>query len=210
MWEAIDQGDIDEIERVVRDGYDLNARDRSGSPFLFRAIERCWRPPPFGPVRHRCQTVCALIDLGADPHAFDEHGASVLIAPIFNNDLPMLKMLLDKGVDPNRGCGEPYETLYDLASFDYYYEAWIQKSLEFPLVPASVRVSADSLMRYLDEQAIAHNTLRPTILYALRNKGALDHREMTEWLGGRAEQSVTWDGNAWRLNPELYAGCPML
>jgi ankyrin repeat protein len=68
------------------------------------------------------ERVATLIRLGADPNAGDARGLSPLVYAIWKMDVPVLKLLLESGADPNivSGFDEVPETALDFV-FDEHY-----------------------------------------------------------------------------------------
>jgi ankyrin repeat protein len=198
LWEF----DIPAVRRLVAEGADLNARDAYGDPYLFEATYNsrshdgagAFDPRPYALVE-------ALIELGADPRQLADDGGSILLGPMFSQDARMMELLLKNGVDPNNGCGEPWETVYSLASFDYWYEAWAKPGGEPGREPSDAELGDENAyLRYLDDEAIAADRPRPDILAVLRRYGALSNRDMARKLGGEGSEAIVWRDGGWHLN----------
>lgn len=192
--------DIAAIRRLAAEGADLNARDQFGDPFLFNAL---FHTAPYDETAKadgaRYEIIPTLLDLGADPHQLAGDGASILIGPIFSQDAKMVELLLMRGVDPNRGCCDPWDTVYEVASTDYDYEAWIKPD-PAPAFPDLADTDDEDLyLRRLDEEAQARGMLRPVIPLLLRKHGALSNREMARKLGGSGSERIEWREDGWRL-----------
>ncbi|MDH7639487.1 ankyrin repeat domain-containing protein [Sphingomonas oryzagri] len=200
LLDAAERADIAALRRAVASGADLNACGRCGESFLGEAMARVMS----GENRERrCEIVTALIDLGADPAALCDEGTSILIGPIFAQDADMLRLLLERGVDPNRGCGERWESVYDTADFDYWFEAWEQipgPSLGDPT--AEERADPNAYLRFLDREAVAKGRPRPVLLAILRQHGALTGAEIARRLGGSDAKPVEWCVDRWILHEQ--------
>ncbi len=119
---AVAKRDLTAMRHLVAAGVDINARDRGGDPLLHSVVFEAMLRREDDQAKEGRAFVARIIDLGADPNLLDVEGGSVLIEPIFAQDAAMLELLLTLGADPNRGCGAPWELIYDLAEFDYSYE----------------------------------------------------------------------------------------
>jgi hypothetical protein len=195
---AIECSDGEAIERLVASGAHVNGRDEFGEPVLFRAVETVQFAA--GAERDRAIAVVSkLAELGANANALAADGASILIGPILGLDSGLVELLLRMGVDPNQGCGEPFETVYDAASFDYQYEAWFAPSLPQLVPPEGLGDDEDAYLAWLDQEAHAKGYLRPEILVLLRQFGALTGSEMAKHLGGRSGQGINWTASGWTL-----------
>ncbi len=87
-WAAAEQ-DLETVETLIREGVDVNGRDRSGRTALHIA------------ARHDLpQLTQALLAAGADANAADDEGRTPLHAAA-NSEI--LRVLLAAGADPNRG-----------------------------------------------------------------------------------------------------------
>jgi ankyrin repeat protein len=202
LTRALRDFDIETVRRLVADGADINARDERGDPFLFAAL--FWTSPYDEVTRAdgtRYEVIASLIDLGADPRQLGEESESILTGPIFSQDAAMVELLLSRGVDPNRGCGECFETLYDLAAFDYRFEAWIQSGQTAPALPEDLGPDdEDRWIDFADQHALAKGLIRPEVLKVLRRHGALTGREMARKLGGDGSERIVWRDDRWQLD----------
>ena len=201
LRKAVRAFDIPELRRLAAGGADLNGQDAFGEPFLFHALFAASHYDEASKVdRRRYDVIASLIELGADPHQLGRDGGSILIGPIFSQDAAMVQLLLEYGVDPNRGCGEPWETVFELASFDYRYEAWINSGDSAPEFPKGINIDdEDDLLRYLDQDARTSGRLRPDILILLRKYGALSNHEITLKIGGNGSERIEWRDDRWCL-----------
>jgi beta-lactamase regulating signal transducer with metallopeptidase domain/ankyrin repeat protein len=99
LYEAADQGDLSEIENLLRAGANVNSVIRGdGTPLIAAA-------------RHgRLDMVTALLDRGADPNVPVPGDGSALIAAAAGGHLDIVRALLDRGADINMavtGDGSP-------------------------------------------------------------------------------------------------------
>jgi beta-lactamase regulating signal transducer with metallopeptidase domain len=99
LYEAAEQGDLAEIEDLLRAGANVNAVIRGdGSPLLAAAR------------RGRLDIVTALLNRGADPNVPVPGDGSALIAAAAGGRLDIVSTLLGRGADPNMpvvGDGNP-------------------------------------------------------------------------------------------------------
>ena len=130
-------------------------------------------------------------------------GASILIGPIFSQDMAMVAFLLARGVEPNHGCGEPWETVYELALFDYCYEAGLVfgKQDDEPAAPDEGE-GEEAYLVHLDRRAEAKGHLGPEIPRLLRRYGALSNSEMSRKLGSDRSERIRWRDGRWHLHQE--------
>lgn len=201
LMAAIASANIPELRHLVAAGADINVRNEYGQPFLDQAIFFTAPVDELECPDQRCELIGAVLDLGADPNLLDKDGSSVLIGPIFSRDQAMLELLLERGVDPNHGCGDSFETVYDLADFDYWYESGFFTPTPTTAPIAEVRAETDAYLRFLDEAAQKAGRLRPELLFILRRHGALTGGEVARSLGGEGSESIVWRDGRWHLNP---------
>jgi ankyrin repeat protein len=88
------RGNIDDIERLVLEGEDVNERDAFGRTPLMVAV-----------YRHDVAVARALIRLGADVNALDDQSFDTLTAAAVTDDLPMLQLLLSSGANARAYVG---------------------------------------------------------------------------------------------------------
>jgi len=101
LIEATKTGDVSVVRRVAARGADLDARDAEGRTALFHALPSCIG---FNLPRESEELVRALLELGVDPDAVDDHGDTVerwaargVTAAIEASDLRRLQALLRGG-----------------------------------------------------------------------------------------------------------------
>lgn len=199
LFAAIRNADCDAIERLAEEGADLNERDAEGEPALFVAIGAVTMSDGETERERRFKVVRKLVDLGADRHALGLDGYSILIDPVLSLQPDLLAYLLSLKIDPNRGCGEPWETVYDAACLDYEYEAWLAPSLP-PVCPDEpYQGSEDEYLVWLDREASARGYIRPEMLLMLRRFGAKSGSELAVQLGGSTRQAIRWTNAGWIL-----------
>jgi len=93
---AVVRGSMSEIERFVRDGADINARDGFGrTPLMVAAY------------RHDVAVARALIDLGANVNALEYRSYDVITIAAVQNDLEMLNLAVASGGNA-RAITSPY------------------------------------------------------------------------------------------------------
>ena len=186
------------VLRQAEGGANLNAQAPDGTPFLH------WLMSMIGShqrltSKERVTLITTLLDLGADPHVLDGDGNSILLEAVLDYDLAMLKLLLERGVDPNCGCGEPFETLYDFALFDFDFEFGAMWTEPVSTSLAEDRADADVWLRRLDREAQLGGCRRPDYLFLLRRHGAQTSPEMARGLGGKSSDGIVWHDGQWRL-----------
>lgn len=195
---AIDNANSDAFYRLAGEGANLSERNAFGDPVFFDAVEAVEFSTDETNRARRMTVLQTLIDLGADPNVLGCDGSSVLILPIFGMRVDLVEFLLAAGVDPNLGCGEPSETVYDVSIFDYYYEAFLAPNLA-ELVPPKDIGDEDAFLAWLDQEAEAKGYLRPTIPLLLRRFGALSQSEQAMQLGGSRDDTIRWTDEGWKL-----------
>ncbi|MBC2651351.1 ankyrin repeat domain-containing protein [Novosphingobium aerophilum] len=198
LFEAIDNADLAEIARLVASGADVGMRDFVGEPAIFKAVTAAEFAEDGDEREQRMDVVRGLMELGASLTALDDNGRNILVGPILGLRVDMVGWLLEQGVNPNHGCAEPWETICDLAMFDYEHEAWMARGLA-PLNPPSGVENPDAWLAWVDHEAAQLGYLRPTLPLLLRQHGALTGAEMAAKLGGTPQQGVEWKRSAWRL-----------
>lgn len=173
ICDAACAGDLDKLRQLAAEGADFNEVDESGTSPLLEVIEELC--PVDNPCRY--DVVSTLLALGADPNIFDEDGYGSLTVPMFRMDVPMLRLLLESGADPNKHPGyDDSQSFYDYAEMDYeIVHLWV------PDKPNDVEIeNPDLYLRFLDRMAIKYNCARPEHLHLLRSYGALSKKEMEQ------------------------------
>lgn len=187
-----------------------STRDEFGEPALFNAVFAMSHYDQVTKANgRRYDVITALIDLGADPCQLADDGASILIGPIFSQDTAMVALLLARGVDPNQGCGEPWETVYELALFDYCHEAGLVfgKQDDEPPAPDDAE-GEEAYLVHLDRRAEAKGNRGPEIPRLLRRYGALSNSEMSRKLGSDRSGRIHWRNGRWHLHEDLEPNAP--
>lgn len=204
LWTAIANFDLSEALSLITEGADPNARDGNGE-LLIHAPE-LWAPnhdlDPSEDVSGRHTLVRTLLDLGANPHVLDTSGQSLLLKPIMAADAAMLQLLLETGVDPNHGCCDRWQTVYDLAKFDHMAIWGWKWGAAIGEPTEDERADDDAFLRWLDREALTAGWRRPECLFLLRRHGALSRREMARRLGGDGSEKIEWRDNHWHLVKE--------
>lgn len=113
--------------------------------------------------------------------------------------------MLEHGVDPNHGCAESWETICDIAIFDYEFEAWMARSLP-PLIPPEPLEDADAWLAWVDGEAERAGYLRPAVPLLLRRYGALTTDEIAVKLGCKTDQAVRWENGTWVRKESFEVG----
>ena len=98
LRDAVSQGDVKALRRLLKRGADVHAKDRWGQTALHRAAD--WG---------RADVVKVLLEHGADVNARDADGATPLDEAWFHYT-DVVKLLLEKGADPNATTSRYPET----------------------------------------------------------------------------------------------------
>jgi beta-lactamase regulating signal transducer with metallopeptidase domain len=99
LYEAAEQGDVSEIDDLIRAGANVNVVVPGDGNPLMAAVRR-----------GRLETLVALLDRGADPNVTVRGDGTALIVAAQRGRADMAKTLLDRGADPNLpvvGDGNP-------------------------------------------------------------------------------------------------------
>jgi hypothetical protein len=197
LLEAIFAKDVEKFRDLVASGVNLNAINDVGQP-LIHSVEAATAGEQGDPTE-RIHLLAMLADLGADLNALANDDSSILIGAIIDQDLETLGWLLDHGVDPNRGCGEPWETVYDFANFVYGYENGIGFNHRLAERPEHDLLDDGARLEYLDREAQALGCRRPDYLFLLKEREALSGMEIARRLGGDPSSRIRWENGGWRL-----------
>lgn len=97
LVEAVEQGDIDEVERLLDAGEDVDVgRDSDGLTPLLTAL-----------IMNRTEITELLLEHGANPNAFDDRQMAPLqIAILVGGNTDVVEWLLDAGADVNTGSDQ--------------------------------------------------------------------------------------------------------
>lgn len=94
LHEAADQGNVGSVKTVIREGTDINERDRGGRTALMFSVNSGNK-----------ELVKLLIEKGADVNAKDNHGGTALIWAAGMDNLEIVRLLLEHGADVNARGG---------------------------------------------------------------------------------------------------------
>lgn len=104
--QAVRAGDVDQLDRLVHAGSDVNSRDRHGQTGLMVAA-----------TRGHSDAVRFLIDHGAELDHTAKYHLSALILAVLNGHTEIVRMLVDEGADLTiQGTGAP--GFYDQTAAD--------------------------------------------------------------------------------------------
>ncbi|MFO0910871.1 MAG: acyltransferase family protein [Isosphaeraceae bacterium] len=144
LWEAARAGDLDAIERHLKDGAAVNAQDpdHGGTPLMWAAIAG------------RAEAVERLIERGADVNAVGSDGGTALIGAAFLGHVKTVDVLIQHGADVNL-VNKSGSTALDTADLD----------------EGTTRYFASILQLELDEKDLAQR--KSTIAENLRKHGAV-------------------------------------
>ena len=97
-WEqAIHRGDIDRLKRLIREGADVNARDRYGQTALMIAAKN-----------GRSRLVQFLVDQGADLNHTAKYRLTALMLAVISGHANVVRVLVRAGADLEiQGTGAP-------------------------------------------------------------------------------------------------------
>ena len=158
LHKAAGSGDLDVVDRCLRQGVDVNARDEYGRTPLMWAAE----DPDM---------VRRLVEQGADVNARDENGETPLMYAAFVNRLDVLRHLVEQGADVNarsEGGGTPLMwAAADLAAARYLVEQGAEVNArddhgETPISWALVFDHQD-IVRYLESHGAAQQRARAPV-----------------------------------------------
>jgi beta-lactamase regulating signal transducer with metallopeptidase domain/ankyrin repeat protein len=104
LTDAARKGNLAEVENLLKQGADSNAKGSNGLSVLYTAV-----------AKNRLDVVTALLQYGADPNRSNNGWDQVLFAAW---NAPMLKVLLEGGANPNvdNGFGTPLAEARDAES----------------------------------------------------------------------------------------------
>jgi ankyrin repeat protein len=88
LWAAAKNNDVAELERLLAEGVDIDARDARGHSALMLATYHGQR-----------EAFALLLARGADPNTHDESSNSALMGAAFKGHLDLLRALLRAGAD---------------------------------------------------------------------------------------------------------------
>jgi len=119
---AIEKSDARLALFLLANGADPDSRDRYAEPLLFAAIRKAGATPAEGSadLPDFLVVVEALLEKGADIHQVNSSGRSPLYAACRENHLPLVKLLIERGADVNRGGAE--ESPLSLAVMENHLE----------------------------------------------------------------------------------------
>jgi ankyrin repeat protein len=108
-WErAVHDGSLDELQRLLSSGADINARDRHGQTALMLAA-----------IEGHGDVVAWLVERGAALDHTAKYGLSALMLAVIGGHVGVVRRLISAGADVNlRGAGAPGfagKTALDLA-----------------------------------------------------------------------------------------------
>lgn len=90
IFRSVERGDKAAVQRYIRAGGDVNARNAEGLPLLIRAIRSEW--PKVAEL---------LVAHGADVSATDPDGRAPLVHAVAINSIDSMRLLLAAGANPN-------------------------------------------------------------------------------------------------------------
>lgn len=86
---AVMDGNLDEVNRLIADGADLDEQDYYGETALAQATYNA-----------DVEMLEVLLEAGADPNITDEYGTTPLINTLYYRDYESAAILLEHGADP--------------------------------------------------------------------------------------------------------------
>jgi Zn-dependent protease with chaperone function len=89
LMQAAYNDDVEQINKLISEGADLEAKDIEGSTALDWAV--------YG---YSYEAAEALLEAGANPNTKDEYGSTPLINAVFNEDAEMVGLLMKYGANP--------------------------------------------------------------------------------------------------------------
>lgn len=90
--EILKNNDFINVKKYIKEGADVNDENDGGESVLSHAI------------RYHCdlELIMYLIEKGADIFDFDDEGVSVFDMAITYTNIPLVRLLLEKGIDVNK------------------------------------------------------------------------------------------------------------
>lgn len=146
---AVARRQLSEVQRLIKDGADVHALNRKGNSPLIEAADQL-----------NLEMCGVLLAAGADPNQFSQNemrGTALIYAAARMNSAPVVKLLLDRGAQPNVGMGEWGYTPLMLATA-LQEEQTVQLLLERganPNLRAADGMTAMNLARRTQNEAIA-------------------------------------------------------
>lgn len=105
IHDAAQAGDKAKIEKLLKKGVDVNARDKNGETALYEAATNGYT-----------EIVELLVSKGADVNAKDNDGITALHLSAWNDNSEMVAVLIAKGADVNRKQNDGNTPLHNAAS----------------------------------------------------------------------------------------------
>lgn len=102
LMNALRDGDIAEVERLLKEGACINEQDKNGTTPLMSMV-----------INMRVQMVQVLINHGADLNIQTKDGTTALMFAVICGYKEITRLLLDNGADPDRQDHKGYK------AFDY-------------------------------------------------------------------------------------------
>jgi hypothetical protein len=171
LRQAMNEGDVRKIIRLIDAGADVNERGMDGEALLDEAITALEGHPSLACL------VKELLARGADPRILNNDGSGPLFAAAIIKDPVIMKMLLEAGADPNKEF-DAGEILYQWADFDYRYDEY---DLSLPEKPTEAEQTSEDLwLLFLERLAVKYGKRPPDYLRVLRDYGAKTKREFEE------------------------------
>jgi ankyrin repeat protein len=126
LFDAVEQKDIQQIDKLLSAGADINAKDSNGkTPFMY-----AWEGWLKGYGSNDAATMKFLVDKGADVDTKDSNGKTPLIYALEGssyNNTAMTKFLVDKGADVNaKDSNGKTPLIYELRKGSYSNTATIK------------------------------------------------------------------------------------
>lgn len=196
---AANKADRGALKRLILAGADVNARGADGTPLLSQVIMDLGTPGEQDARRYA--VVATLLDLGANPNGLDHTGEGPLWSPAIVMDTAMLRLLLERGCNPNHGCAGGYDfmTIYDEALGEYLWSSGLLAEQPKPGKWPQSRPDPLTFLKGLDMRASAMGVQRPEHLFLLRAHGALKSEEIGAQLGAVLFLEARWRDDGWRL-----------